>query len=348
MRPAPGRALAAYLLSSVCMAGIAAAATLTTSGAALASISSQCQPLPSAATPSPTTIQAELCVSVQTSQSSIKTGQAASFTVQVWAVNGSAWGVSVTLTGAPAGEQPVFTGRCPSGDGSATCTIGSMATALAPSTFQMHAQIPVAAGTTSVTSVTLTATADAATSPVMSVLPTAAETVGVSAPTVAASTPAAGAPPASTPSPVAAPATVPAAVPATVPAVGSSIATPATGLAHPLPSSTGTSLISPAGVASVLPPVATPAVNAPPGSAASTGTPSAGSYTLVITTASVELLGGIVLGLVLLFAGMRLIRQRLAERQARKPAGTGKKQRRFWPWWPPSRWRAAPGKGDEA
>ena len=345
MRPAPGRALAAYLLSGVYIAGIAAAATLTTSGAALASISSQCQPMPSAVTPSPTTIQAELCVSVQTSQSSIKTGRAASFTVQVWAANGSASGVSVTLTGAPAGEQPVFTGRCPSGDGSANCTIGSLATALAPSTFQMQAQIPVAAGITSVTSVTLTATADAATSPVMSVLPTAAETVGVSAPTVAASTPAAGASRPSTPPPVAAPATVPAAVPATVPAVGSGIATPATGLAHPLPSSTGTSLISPAGVASVLPPVATPAINAPPNSAASTGTPSAGSYTLVITTASVELVGGIVLGLVLLFAGMRLVRQRLAERNSRKPGGTGK-HRRFWPWWPPSRWRAVPGKGD--
>jgi hypothetical protein len=126
------------------------------------------------------------------------------------------------------------------------------------------------------------------------------------------------------------------------------VATPATGLAHPLPSSTGTSLISPAGVASVLPPVATPAINAPPNSAAATGTPSAGSYTLVITTASVELVGGIVLGLVLLFAGMRLVRQRLAERNSRKPGRTGRHQRRFWPWWPPSRWRAVPGKGDEA
>jgi hypothetical protein len=339
MRPAPRRALAAYLLSSVCIAGIAAA--ITTSGPAFAATSSQCQPLPSTATPSPTTIQAELCVSVQTSQSSIKTGQAASFTVQVWVANGSASGVSVTLTGAPAGEQPVFTGRCPSGDGSATCTIGSLATQLAPSTFQMQAQIPVAAGTTSVTSVTLTVTAGAATSPVMSVLPAAAETVAVSAPTVAARTPAASPPPASTPSLVAAPATVPATVPALV-------ATPASGLAHPLPVGATTSLTSPAGVASVLPPVATPAVNPPPSFAAATATPSGGSYTLVVTTASVELLGGIVLGLVLLFAAMRLVRQRLAERQARKPGGRGKKkQLRFWPLWPPSRWRAAPGKGSQ-
>jgi len=335
MRLTPWRALTAYLPSGVCIAGIAAAAALTTSHAALAATSSLCEPLPSTATPSPTaSTQAELCVSVQTSQSSIKSGQAASYTVQVWAVNGSASGVSVTLTGSPAGEAPDFTGRCPSGDGSATCTIGALATPIAPSTYQMSAQIPVAAGATSVTSVTLTATADAATSPAMTVLPTAAETVAVSAPTPAASTPAASASPPSTPSPVAAPTTVPAVV-----------ATPTTtAIAHPIPGSASTSLISPVGAANVLPPVATtPVVVTAPGSAAATSASSSGNFTLVVTAATAERVGFIVLGLVLLLTATRLGRQWLAAGRAQKQGGSATRQRRFWPPWPLRRRRAAPG-----
>jgi hypothetical protein len=60
MRLTPWRALAAYLLPGTCIAAIVAAASLTSPGAALAATSSQCQPLPSAATPSPnTSTQAE-------------------------------------------------------------------------------------------------------------------------------------------------------------------------------------------------------------------------------------------------------------------------------------------------
>jgi hypothetical protein len=344
MRLAPGRALAACLLSGGYLVwslvggtpAIPAAAALTASGAALAATSSQCEPLPSAATPSPTaTTQAELCVSVQASQSGITRGQAASYTVQVWAANGSASGVSVTLTGSPQGEEPEFTARCPSGDGSATCTIGSLATAVTPSSYQMQAQIAVASGTTSVTSVTLTATADAATTPALTVLPAAAETVTVSAPTAAASTPPASRSSTSTPSPSASPATVPAV--AATPTIGTSPTTPA---------GVGSSLISPVGAATVLPVTSTPVTPAV-GPIAATGALSASSFTLVIPASTAELLGFIVLGLVVLFAVIKLARHRLAGRRAQEQEGAVKKQRRFWPPWPPGRWRAAAPPGSE-
>lgn len=109
-------------------------------GVALAApaASTQCEPLAavSAASPSPSPSSspppAELCVSVQASQSGVKRGQAASFTVQVWAQNGPASGVSVTLAAAPQGQAAGFTGRCPSGNGPATCTLGSLATSVSP------------------------------------------------------------------------------------------------------------------------------------------------------------------------------------------------------------------------
>jgi hypothetical protein len=333
MRRAPRRALAACLLSGGFLAWslIPAPSALTASAAAPAATSSQCEPLPSAATPTPTaSTQPELCVSVQASQSGITTGQAASYTVQVWAANGSASGVTVTLTGTPQGEVPDFTSRCPSGDGSATCTIGSLATAVTPSSYQMQAQIPVASGATSVTSVTLSATADAATSPAMTVLPAAAETVPVSAPTAAASTPPASRSPASTPSPSASPTTVPAVA-----------ATPTTGTAPTTPAGGGTSLFSPAGAPTVLPVISAPATTPAAGPPAVSATPTASSFTLVIPMSTAELLGFIVVGLVLSFAAVRLVRHRLAARKARQDEGVVKKQRRFWPPWPPSRWRAA-------
>jgi len=340
MRLAPWRALAAFLLcggSLLAWSLIPAASALTTSDGALAATSSQCEPLSAAATPSPTAsaTQAELCVSVQTSQSSIKTGQAASYTVQVWAANGSAAGVSVTLAGTPQGEEPSFTGRCPSGDGSATCTIGSMATALAPSSDQMQAQIPVASGATSITSVTLTATADAVTSPAMTVLPTAAETVAVSVPTAAASTPAASQSPTSTPSPSASPATVPAV--ATTPTIGT---TPTTAVG------VSTSLINPAAVPSLLPVTSAPPTAAVAPAVAS-ATPSASSFTLVMPMSTAELLGSIVLGLVALFVAGKLVGRWRAARRAREQEGVVTKPRGLGRWWPPSRRRAARKQGSQ-
>jgi len=344
------RALAVGLLSGGYLAwglvsgthGGPAASALTASGAALAATSSQCEPLPVAATPSPTAstgLQADLCVSVQTSESSITRGQAASYTVQVWAANGSASGVSVTLTAVPQGEEPEFTGRCPSGDGSATCTIGALATALAPSTYQMQAQIPIASGATSVTWVTLTATADAATSPVMTALPDAAGTVTVSAPTAAASTPPASQSPASTPSPAASPATVPAAA-----------ATPTTGPTTASPAGASTSLVSPAGAGGAITTSAAPAAGTSPSPAAGTATPSSGGFTVVIPTTAAEILGSIVLALMLLFAGTRLghrVAARRAQGEEQDEEGIVTRRRRFWPWRPPGRWRAASRRGSQ-
>ena len=100
MRLRTGRVLAA------CLIGAGSAAWGLIGGLpdiALAAASSQCEPLAAASSASPSASAAELCVSVQASQSSIKRGQAASFTVQVSAQNGSASGVSVTLAASPQG-----------------------------------------------------------------------------------------------------------------------------------------------------------------------------------------------------------------------------------------------------
>jgi len=145
---------------------------------------SQCQPLAAAAaTPSPsasvtpTQPPVQLCVSVQPSESSVGGGQAAGFTVQVQAENGAAPDVSVTLT-ASAG-QAVFTGLCPSGDGTASCQLGPLGTDVTPSSFTLDAQIGTPSSGAS--SVTLTASADAATSPPMTTQAVAAGAVTVTA-----------------------------------------------------------------------------------------------------------------------------------------------------------------------
>ena len=178
MRLRTGRALAACLIGAGCAAwGLAGGLP----GTALAAAGSQCEALPAGSSASASASQAELCVSVQASQSGIKRGQAASFTVQVSVQNGSASGVSVTLAASPQGQAATFTGRCPGGNGSATCAIGSLGTSLAPAAYSLQAQIPVASSASSVTSVTLTATADAATSPAMAAMPSASQSVSVAA-----------------------------------------------------------------------------------------------------------------------------------------------------------------------
>jgi hypothetical protein len=125
MRLRTGRVLAACLIGAGCVAwGLAGSLP----GIALAATGSQCEALPAGSSASPIASQAELCVSVQASQSGIKRGQAASFTVQVSAQNGSASEVSVTLAASPQGQAATFTGRCPGGNGSATCAVGSLGT----------------------------------------------------------------------------------------------------------------------------------------------------------------------------------------------------------------------------
>ena len=117
-------------------------------------------------------------MSVQRSQSSIKPGQKAAYTVQVSTENnGSASNVSVALVAQPASQKPTFTSGCAKGNGTAACTVSSVSD---KQPANLHAQIPVASGATSVASVKLTATASIVTS-VKWTPPSAAETVAVTA-----------------------------------------------------------------------------------------------------------------------------------------------------------------------
>ena len=117
-------------------------------------------------------------MSVQRSQASVKPGQKAAYTVQVSTENnGSAANVSVAIAAQPSSQKPTFTTGCAKGDGTATCTVSSVSDKQ-PAT--LHAQIPVASGTTSVTSVKLTATASIVTS-VKWTPPSAAEAVAITA-----------------------------------------------------------------------------------------------------------------------------------------------------------------------
>ena len=292
--------------------------------AAAAAATSQCEPLPVPASPSPAaspSAQAELCVTVQASAASVKPGQAASYTVQVAAENGPASGVSVTLTAAPQGQTATFTSRCPSGNGTAACSIGSVGGTVSPSSYQMQAQIKVASGATSVTSVTLTATADAATSPAMTAMPAASGTTAV---TAATPSPSKSSTPAATTSAAQVSSVTPPAL-ASPPALGSMPAGPGA----------STSLISPVSVASALPvitPLATPGTVGPASPAAETGTPAAaGNFTVVIgmSAATAQLLGLVGLGLVLLLAATKLVGDQLtARRNQKKEAGTKTKKNR--------------------
>jgi hypothetical protein len=91
--------------------------------------------------------------------------------------NGSAANVSVALVGQPSSQKPTFTSGCAKGDGTASCTVSSVSD---KQPADLQAQIPVASGATSITSVKLTATASIVTS-VKWTPPSAAETVAVTA-----------------------------------------------------------------------------------------------------------------------------------------------------------------------
>jgi hypothetical protein len=117
-------------------------------------------------------------VSVQRSQSSVKPGQKAAYTVQVSTENnGSAANVSVALVAQPSSQKPTFTSGCAKGDGTAACTVSSVSD---KQPADLDAQIPVASSATSATSVKLTATASIVTS-VKWTPPSASETVAVTA-----------------------------------------------------------------------------------------------------------------------------------------------------------------------
>jgi len=126
-------------------------------------------------------------VSVQRLQSSIKRGQSATYDVNVSTMNGSASGVTVTLTSQPTSQKPEFTSGC-SKDGTASCTLASVTDKQAT---DLKAQIAVASNASSVSSVKLTATASVTTTAKWTA-PAADETTTV---TAAAAAAAAGAKP---------------------------------------------------------------------------------------------------------------------------------------------------------
>ncbi len=291
---------------------------------ALAAASTECEPLPSAtssASPSataPASSQAELCVSVQASGTSVNAGQAAAYSVQVSTQNGPASGVFVTLTAAQAGAAPAFTSRCPGGNGTATCSVGSVGGTVAPSSFQMQAQVKPVSGTNSVT---LTATADAATSPAMAATPAATGTV----PVVAASpSPSPSKSPSSTPAASASASVTPGQIVTVTPPA---LASPPTLGALPSASSVTTPLTSPVSVASAFPVItptpAVPVAVSPASPAADTGTPAAGNFIVQIgmSAATAQLLGFVLLGLVLLLAVTKLVNDQLAARRNQKEPG---------------------------
>ena len=120
-------------------------------------------------------------MSVQRLQSSIERGQAATYDVNVSAENGSASGVTVVLTSAPTSQKPEFTSGCSKND-TASCTLGSVTDKQAT---DLKAQIAVASDASSVSSVTLTATASVTTTAKWTP-PAADESTTVTAATAAA------------------------------------------------------------------------------------------------------------------------------------------------------------------
>ena len=319
MRMRTGRALAAGLIGvGSAVWGLAAGLP----GIALAATGSQCEALPASSSASASAPQAELCVSVQASQSGIKRGQAASFTVQVSVQDGSVSGVSVTLAASPQGQAATFTGRCPGGNGSATCTIGSLGTSLAPAAYQLQAQIAVASSASSVTSVTLTATADAATSPAMAALPSASQSVSVAAPSASASASASPKKTSASTSPVAQ------VSPVSTPA----LATVLPPITVPTPAGVATSLFTPASVASDLPEVApvptpTPVTGTPGSPVADTGSPQAGSFTLALnmSAATAQVFGLLIVALALTLAATKLVADYFTPRRNGEAKASSKK-----------------------
>jgi hypothetical protein len=111
--------------------------------------------------------------------------------VEVSTKNGPVSGVYVTLSAKPTSQKPTFTGGCAKGDKTSSCTVSSVSDKQAVS---LQAQIPVASGASSVSSVTLSAAASVVTSATWTP-PAADETVAVTAVAPAAAKPSASASP---------------------------------------------------------------------------------------------------------------------------------------------------------
>lgn len=98
-----------------------------------------------------------LCVSVTRSEASIARGQTAYYVVDVWADSGSVGDVTVKLSASPTSQTPTYYLGCGSDDGTAACDLGTVSSG--STTRQVEAEIAVASGATSVSSIMLTAKA---------------------------------------------------------------------------------------------------------------------------------------------------------------------------------------------
>lgn len=146
--------LAAFAGVSVLCVGTAAGALAAVQSTGAAGPSGVCQPLPPPPTtgpgpspspsPSPTSSGnaslTELCISVQATSSSVQPGQAEQFVINVWPTGGSANNVTVQVSGAPTSFGAPTFNTCANGDGTATCTVGTLQ---ASQTTQVRAQFSI-------------------------------------------------------------------------------------------------------------------------------------------------------------------------------------------------------------
>jgi hypothetical protein len=182
-------------------------------------------------------------------QASITRGHSAEWTVIVSAIDGNVSGVDLHLSVSPSSQSAKFTFGCKSGDGTASCDLGTVDSSSAAR--QLSAQVAVADSATSVKSVTLTATGS---SKVLTKKPQASAAVAVSAPVKAK--PAASGPPTQTPPPSSA--TPPASTTTTVPPVAPGVSSTLGVGSLPFLNSSGSSSLSPGGNASGLFPTLSP------------------------------------------------------------------------------------------
>lgn len=304
-----GLVIAGVMNGSVFETSLTPAANATSPASA-----SQCESLPAppaasaspsaSASPAATAAAGQLCLSVQADQTSIKPGQTSTWVVQVWAQGGSAPDVTVGLTTTPAGLGASFASACPTGDGSSSCTLGDMGTALTPSFYVLHAQLKVPASSTG--TVTLVAAADAATTPAMATDPAAGLEISVTRSASSAS-------PSSTHT-----STAPASTGASPHAVDPSAATSSVPVLGGAPIAAPASSTVPAGnVASVLPiispddvVVSTPAAaNIADVAGSTSSAPQAGRFTLSIgmSAQTAEILGLVLFGLTLVLMATRSV-----------------------------------------
>jgi hypothetical protein len=249
-------------------AAAATAATIITSqcSAPPAGVATSPSATPTAS-PAPTSAAPQLCLSVQAGQDSVVRGKTATWTIQVSDQGAPATAVSITIAGDPAGLTPVFTGSCPSGGGTSTCTLGDMGTAVTPSSYQLQAQIAVPQDTTA-GNLGLAATADS--SSLITTAPTAAQTI-----TITSAAPAAK--PSHTPAPSPGPTTAPATRQPTQPPTAAAAQLPPLPVIQPttapaigtLPTATPVATtVPPVSISSALPQI-TPVVTTVPAPAAS-------------------------------------------------------------------------------